>query len=284
VAGSVGEKAVREAVRAHDFDRYLSALFVPRGAREGLMALYAFNADVARIPESVSEPMLGEIRLQWWRDALETLGQGGTTGNPVADALGAAIRTHGLPAETLLAIINARAFDLAGEPMPDMAALKAYLEHTQGNLFALAAQIVTGEEPNEKLQKLAAVAGFAWGLTSLLRNLPVHLSRGRLYLPVNHFRDYDADPGQLLRGVADDKAQKALLGLRDEAREAFGYTRAGVYGIARKQALAFLPCALVPLYLAELEKHGAEPPARVVDIGPLRRMRRLTWAALRGRL
>ncbi len=278
------DRAVWQSVRSHDFDRYLASLFAPRAARRALMALYAFNADVARIPQSVSEPMLGEIRLQWWRDALTTLEQGGTTGNPVADALGAAIKTHELPVPYLLGVIDARAFDLSGEPMPDMQALKAYLQKTSGNLFALAARIVTGVKPDTKLQSLAASAGFAWGLTNLLRNLPVHLSHGRLFVPVSHLRDYDADPEQLLAGVADEKAQKALLALRDEAREAFGYARAGVYVGSRKAALAFLPCALTPLYLAELETQAAEPLAQVVDIGPLKRISRLTWAALRGRL
>ena len=278
------DRAVWQSVRAHDFDRYLASLFAPRAARNALLALYAFNADVARIPQSVSEPMLGEIRLQWWRDALDTLGKGGTIGNPVADALGTAITDHNLSIPLLTGVIDARIFDLSGEAMPDMQALKAYLQKTSGNLFTLAAGIVTGAKPDAKLQSLAASAGFAWGLTNLLRNLPVHLSRGRLYLPVSHFHDYGAEPEQLLKGVAEEKAQTALLGLRDEAREAFGYARAGVYGGSRKAALAFLPCALAPFYLAALEKQGAEPLKHIADIGPLKRISRLTYAALRGRL
>lgn len=278
------DRAIWQSVRAHDFDRYLATLFAPRAARHALMALYAFNADVARIPQSVSEPMLGEIRLQWWRDALATLGKGGTTGNPVADALGRAITDHSLSPLLLTGVIDARAFDLSGEPMPDMQALKAYLQKTSGNLFALAARIIAGSGVHRDLDPVAASAGYAWGLTNLLRNLPVHLSRGRFYLPVSHFCDCDADPEQLLQGVADEKTQTALLGLRDEAREAFGYARAGVHGGSRKTALAFIPCALIPVYLAELEKQAATPLAGIADIGPLKRFSRLTYAALRGRL
>ncbi len=275
---------VRQTVRTHDRDRYLASLFAPVRARAGLMALYAFNADVSRIPETVSEPMLGEIRLQWWRDALRTLDAGGVTGNPVADALGNAMRSHDLPMPFLQGVVDARVFDVSGEPMPDMQALRAYLQKTSGSLFALAARIVTGEKPDRDMEKIASFAGFAWGVTDLLRMLPIHLSSGRLYLPVSHFLDYNADPNALFSGRADERAQKALLGLRDETREAFGYARAGVYGSARKPAVAFLPCALVPLYLAELETQAARPLERVVDIGPLKRLSCLTRAALRGRL
>lgn len=192
--------------------------------------------------------------------------------------------THDLPKPLLQGAIDARAFDLSGEPMPDMQAFKAYLQKTQGALFTLAARIVLKEQPDRRMESIARFAGFAWGLTRLLQMLPAHLSHGRFYLPVSHFRDYDTDPDILFSGTADEKAQKALLGLRDEAREAFGYARASVYMGNRKAALAFLPCALVPLYLASLEEQAATPLQGVMEIGPLKRLSSLTRAALRGRL
>lgn len=271
-------------LREHDRDRYLSVLFAPEPAREALMALYAFGAELVRIPDLVSEPALGEIRLQWWRDALDTVETGGRTGNPLADALGGAMREHNLPKPLLTGMIDARAFDLSGVPMPDMQSFRVYLEKTQGSVFALAARIVTGPGRDDDLDALSRFAGFAWGSTWLLRMMPFHLSCGRFYLPANHFRDYGADPEQLFGGVADERARSALAGLRDEAREAFGYVRAGVHSRPRKTAIVFLPCALVPRYLAALEKQAATPLEGVADINPLRRLSCLAWAALRGRL
>ena len=63
--------ACEETVRRHDPDRYLSALFAPAERRPLLFALYAFNHELARVAERVREPMLGEIRLEWWREAVE---------------------------------------------------------------------------------------------------------------------------------------------------------------------------------------------------------------------
>ena len=58
-----------EVVREHDRDRFRTVLFAPADRRDALFALYAFNFEVARIPETVSQPMLGQIRLKWWMDA-----------------------------------------------------------------------------------------------------------------------------------------------------------------------------------------------------------------------
>jgi phytoene synthase len=76
-------------VRELDRDRYIADLFAPEPARRHLFALHAFSAEVARIRDTVTDPVLGEIRLQWWRDALLT----GSGGHPVASALVETIRT-----------------------------------------------------------------------------------------------------------------------------------------------------------------------------------------------
>lgn len=283
MAATGREEIVGRSVREHDPDRYLSVLFAPARARPALMALYAFSIDVSRIPEAVSEPMLGEIRLQWWRDALAALEQGGATGNPVADALGEAMREHGLPKTLLLGAIDARSFDLSGSLMPDRQAMKAYLVKTSGSLFAGAARILAdGVSP--AAERLSSDAGYVWGLTGLLRALPLHLSRGRLYLPASDFEDKGADPGALLRGQMDDASRAALAGLRREAREAWSRLRNGIGALPSAERTAFLPLALVPAYLDSLDAMAGEPLEAIADINPLMRIAKLTWAAMRGRV
>ena len=83
-----------EAVRAADRDRYLSVLYAPEDKRPALFALYAFNAEIASVRDRIREALPGEIRLQWWRDAIA---KGEAGGHPLAEALLAAISRHGLP-------------------------------------------------------------------------------------------------------------------------------------------------------------------------------------------
>ncbi|HEX3495541.1 MAG TPA: squalene/phytoene synthase family protein, partial [Methylocella sp.] len=113
-------------LRREDKDRWLASLFVPREPRRHIHALYAFSLEVARVREIVSEPLLGEIRFQWWRDALEGAADAGEAkANPVAAALLDTIARFDLPKAPLLELIFARAAGLYGEPMDSVAALEA---------------------------------------------------------------------------------------------------------------------------------------------------------------
>ena len=104
-------------VRAADKDRFLAALFAPAALRRHLHALYAFNSEIARVREAAREVLPGEIRLQWWRDALAGQARGEASANPIAAALLDTIAQCALPVEPLLGLIDAHGFDLYDEPM-----------------------------------------------------------------------------------------------------------------------------------------------------------------------
>src|SRR5271154_5542991 len=101
-----------ELVRTHDFARYASTLFAPADRRRALLALYAFNVEITRVRDQVSQPLPGEVRLQWWTDMLAGSGHGGVEGNPVAAELKRAIRDWRLPVERLSRLIEEHQFDL----------------------------------------------------------------------------------------------------------------------------------------------------------------------------
>src|SRR5258706_5215376 len=130
-------------LQRHDRPRFLTALFAPRCRREDLFALYAFNLEIAKILETVSETMLGRIRLQWWRETIAGLYEGNVRNHAVVQALAAAIEAHGLPREKFEALIDARESDLEEEPPADLAALLRYAEASAGHLVALAARILS---------------------------------------------------------------------------------------------------------------------------------------------
>src|SRR5204862_1731916 len=122
-------------VRRHDRDRYQTALFAPAGCRDALLALYAFNYEIARVRETVTQPMLGQIRLQWWREVLDAAYAGAPPRNhPVAIALTAAIREFGLTRELFDRLVDTRERDMADEPPASLAALGAYAQGTSAPL------------------------------------------------------------------------------------------------------------------------------------------------------
>src|SRR5258706_4108935 len=107
----VAFNACEQTVRKFDPDRYFSTLFAPAAKRPQLFTLYAFNHELARIAESVSEPMLGEIRLQWWRETLQNAREGRPRRHDVAQAMSALFAAHDLPPALFEAMIDARASD-----------------------------------------------------------------------------------------------------------------------------------------------------------------------------
>ena len=273
------DAAVRTIARDGDLDRYVSVLFVPRACREHLFALYAFNVELARIGEQVNEPQLGEIRLQWWRDALDRASSGETTGHPVADAIGFAVWECKLSRPSLAGLIDARSFDVSVKIMPDTAALDDYLGKTAGALFKLTAEIgMAGGRAAEPraLDQAVRAAGIAYGLTGLMRTLPVHLSRGRVDIPEDGLLRHGTSPAQLLAGEASEGLTELLADLRETARAALISARQHVAELPPAARPAFLQLALVDPYLSALQK--VDPLHQVADINPLTRFWRLgTW-------
>ncbi len=269
-------------LRAHDPARYLTALLAPRHARAGLLALYAFNTELARIPGLVSEPQLGEIRLQWWRDALGDMGGDVSSGAPVADALGLAIRTYDLPRAMLLGMIDARSADLDGGGFADFQALKAYLYKSQGAVFALGAHILGGGAGD--FARVANAAGLAYGLAELLRNLPRDTAAGRVMAPLGLLQEHKLDPELLLAGEAGKRIHPVVAELAREARAALEAARKELALCDKSARPAFAPLKLVEPILDAVEAPDRNPLRDIAEINPLMRFWRLWRAARSGRV
>src|SRR5262245_31877001 len=196
-------------VRAADKDRFLTTLFAPAERRDALFALYAFNVEIARVREVVREPVAGEIRLQWWSDALGGADRGEVAAHPVASALLASIARYRLPAERFKALIEARRFDLYDEPMATLADLEAYAEGASAKLIALVAQILAGGgEPD--IGALNHHAGLAHALAGLLAAFPIHVARGQLYIPLEILARHGADRQEAKGPLATPQLLAAL--------------------------------------------------------------------------
>jgi phytoene synthase len=245
-------------VRAGDKDRFLATLFAPQKYRRALCALYAFNLEVSRTRELAREPMPGEIRLQWWRDALGDIGRGDVEAHPVAAALRDVLVRYRLPAAMLMAVIDARTFDLYNEPMPTLAALERYAADTSSSLIDLAARIlVDGRDP--AIGPLAEHAGIAYGIAGLLRALPVHAARGQLYLPADLMQRHAAQANDVFAANATMELRAALAELRLRARQ---HLRAAhdLLGAMPPGAIpALLPVALAKPALRRMERPGYRP-------------------------
>ncbi len=242
-------------VRAGDKDRFLATLFAPGKHRRALFAIHAFNLEVARVRELAREPMPGEIRLQWWRDVLGGGARGDVSAHPVAAALRDTVVRYGLPPQSLSDTIDARAFDLYDDPMGTIEELEGYAFHTAGTPFALAARVLNGGKP-VRADDLFRHAGTAYAIAGLLQALPLHASRGQLYLPLDLLARHRARPEDVLAGQETDELRAALAELRSLARGRLASARERLNELPAAVLPALLPLSLARLALDRMERRS----------------------------
>ncbi len=254
-----------QLVRQADPDRYFAALFAPAAVRPHLHALYAFNHEVAHVAESVREPMLGAIRLEWWRETAENAAKGNPRPHDVARGLTALFSDRGLSLAKIEAIIAARGFNSSSEHFADFASLETYLDATGGTLMGLAADLLGG---NPGATRDAALA---YGLTGLLRSLPFHNRRHKLYLPLDLLSAHGLTADEFFVIENDPRIDAVVREAKSRAWRHFLAARK----IQPRAALpALLPAALVPIYLKRLGR----------DVPIHRKQMALLSAALRRKL
>jgi phytoene synthase len=271
-------KNCEELVRSGDKDRFLATLFAPEKYRRALFVLYAFNLEIARVRDVARQPMPGEIRLQWWRDALFGGGGGEAGSHPVATALREVVVRYRLPLATFEALIDARAFDLYSDPMPDLDTLEGYARQTAAAPIGLAARILQDGRVSGA-DELIGHAGVAYAIVRLLQALPIHSTRGQLYIPLDVLQGHGARPEDVLAGEDTPELRAALAELRLRARQHLK-AAGDLLGEAPEPIMpALLPVALVRPAIDQMEKRSYRPFA-VAETPQWRRQWAL-WRAAR---
>lgn len=246
-------EACAAIVQRADPERFAALMAAPVADRPALAVLYAFNAELARAPWASKEPMIAEMRLQWWRDTVEAEAQRPGPAHEVASPLGKLIRTKALPLDLLDGMARARVWDIYRDAHADEAALWSYLRETAGALMALAVQATQGGA-----REAALALGIAQGLANYLRAVPALEEQGRI---------------PLVDGREEAVARLARKGLE-------------FLDIARKTSLprgaglaAFLARPI--LTLASRQPHLVA--AGALDIPEFTRRKNLLWQSLTGR-
>ena len=261
-----------ELVRNADRDRYVATLFAPAHNRNALYALYAFNVEVEQVRNRAREAAPGEIRLQWWREVVQGERHGEAMASPVAASLLDAIEHHRLPVNAILALLEARRFDLYDEPMRTMAELEDYALKTASALIAMAAQILGVDAATA-----ARPAGIACALTQVLAALPGHATRRQLYLPVELIDRHGAQAADVFARRASPALNQAAADLRSVARGHLAAAANNLRALSQQALPAFLPIAPVGKSLDRLDRSDIFSPKA---LSPWRRQW-LIWRAAR---
>lgn len=264
-------------VRQHDYDRYTAALFAPEAVRADLFALYAFNYEIAKIAETVRNPVAGQIRLQWWRERVEELYSEAPARTALITALASAVERHRLPRAFFDELVDAREFDLDPGPFADLQQLEAYADATSGNLMRLAGRVLGA---GEALDENAREAGIAYAITGLIRALPFHAVRSHIAMPADEMARARVTPDQLLRGRLSPEITTLIARMSEIARA--HYRR--VKRTQRRYLPAILPTTLVPAFIRALNRRGFNIYRDSAEIAGYHRQWIMLRAVITGRL
>jgi phytoene synthase len=258
--------ALLPEARRVDPDRTLCAVLAPAPARAELLALILLNHELARVAETVRQPLAGLIRHRFWRDQLAAAAAGGAVDHPVPRTLARPLRDGRLALGAALALIEAREAELDGllEPgaappaaPPDAAALEAYLRATSGGLARAMAGLLAAPP---SLLEAAEAAGTAFGLVGIVRATALEAGRERRLLARSLVDAAGLAPEALGRPEARARLRALMLELLGRARSLAAASRRAASGAPREQ--------LAPLLLATVA--GARLRALVrADLDPL---------------
>lgn len=245
-------------LRTHDFDWYVASQFAPAEKRAACMALFAYLAEVARIRSLVSDPLPGEIRLQWWRDTLSGTSHGAIEANPLAANLLQAIETHSIPTAPLLAVLDARTFDLYDDAQPTMGDLEGYAGEAWSGPISLAASVLSGNNPAD-FADVAGHGGVALCIARILTDLPRWAGKGQCFLPTDIMEKHGLDRSVLATGKATFELTKTLQALAEigvdhlkKAADPAGSMPASAHAV-------LLPFALARQTLTKAETWAVDP-------------------------
>jgi NADH dehydrogenase [ubiquinone] 1 alpha subcomplex assembly factor 6 len=273
---------VAALVRRHDRDRFQTALFAPAAHREALFALYAFNYEIARVRESVSQPTLRHIRLEWWRENVAAAyATGPARRHPVIEALTTVIRRVELTRTHFDRLIDARKADLDDDPPATLAVLEDYAEDTSSALIYLALEALGVREPAAR--EAGHHIGIAYALAGLLRALQLRMAAGRPVIPVEIAARNGVDLEDILNRRGSAALRAAVGEVAATADAHLRAARGARHAIPRAALPALLPAVVADRSLRRLNRAGWDPfDPGLAHPDPLQSWR-LAAAALRRR-
>ncbi len=254
---------------------YYADLLLPKLLRPEIVVLHAFHIEISNAILASSEPMVGEVRLQWWADVVAGRRNDEAKGHPVAGALIHLITKHDISRAALDAKLEAHIFDLYNDPMGDRSMLEGYLGETRSMLFQMAAMIA-GAELNTAVANAAGHAGVAVGIVSCLENMALHRNKRKIYIPSDLLAACGLNAQEFL-GQSNAKHEQAVLGFVNLAREHYTKAMSFLELLPSDVRIVFKPLAVAPYYLKRAEKN----PKNVLTGLPLPSQIKRQWAIWR---
>ncbi|KAL6051692.1 NADH dehydrogenase (ubiquinone) complex I, assembly factor 6 [Balamuthia mandrillaris] len=248
-----------DRVKRLDYEHYLSIFFLPKQARSANMAIRAFNAETAVIPDAVKDKNAASMRLHWWKETINACLKGAPTNNPVIEELYRTTQTGTkLSYSWFKRTLDKRLSDLAsGSVIHSMTAMESFAEDTASSLLYLSLESL--DVRNIQADHAASHIGKAVGITRLLRGTPYHFQRGETYLPLDLLAKKGIVQNDLYRGEIPAAITDVVYEVACVAKAHLTHARQLRPNVPQQAIPALLPALIAEDYLQRLEKTGFNP-------------------------
>ncbi len=261
--------AALEILRSIDPERYLTCLYLPENVRGDVASIYTFDAEIRRIPDLVSEPLPGEIRMQWWRDLVASKTVPTDAGPLAANLMDTIIRNE-LPFETFINYLEARTFDLYHDPMPDTGTYEGYLGETVSTMMQMAALCV-GNDRTPELAEACGHAGMAIGTIRLLSRLAIDRNFGKCPLPVQIIDQHGLNMESWLKNDPDDRHLSVVREMLNLTNDHHNKAGSALQSLKNRSRGVFMPLAFVKPLAYKLERSGYSIFDKPITLSPIKR-------------
>lgn len=263
-------------LKVRDRALYAACLYAPESKRDAVATLHLYELETRRIRDLVSEPMPGEIRLQWWRDVLAGMREGEARANPLAAALLDVVERYSLDPVMLERLADARIFDLYDDPMPTVEDLQSYCGQTFSTVLQLAAQVL-GEGSAPPSGNAAGHAGCALGVAHMLGAMHRHRSRGQVFVPLDMLSATGSSRERFLANEDGEASSRVIEAFRSLGEDHLSQAMGQIGKLESALRPAFLPLAGAKTVLAASRKAGRGVMTEPVSVSPIRQQ----WTLLR---
>ncbi|KAJ3300142.1 NADH dehydrogenase (ubiquinone) complex I, assembly factor 6 [Borealophlyctis nickersoniae] len=236
----------------HDYEHYLTTLFIPAPARRGAWAVRAFNVETALIRENVKDVNIGKMRIQWWRDTIDKTFAARPPNHPVAQALAYTLETSPLSQSWFRRLLTERESNMADPHYATTRDLELYGENTASSILYLLLETLGVRD--HQADHAAGHLGKAIGIVTMLRGTPFHIQERRFYLPSEVMAKYSVSTEEVFRNGPNEQLEEAVFEVATAANDQLITSRSFAKDTPERAVPALLASIPCEIYLQALEK------------------------------
>ncbi|KAI4503418.1 hypothetical protein M0802_001640 [Mischocyttarus mexicanus] len=239
-----------ELVRKNDYENFLSTLLLPKNIKSAGFAIRAFNVEIAQVEDQVTMKHVGQMRLQFWKETLNSIYDGLPSKTPVAIELHRILQKHKLSKRYFKRLIDARLDKLEKSIFPNIQAIENYSENAVSSVYYLLLE--ANGIKNINADHAASHLGKAHGIITLIRSIPYHAQKRVVILPEDILMKHNISSETILRNVKNTAVNDVIFEVASCAKQHLD--EAISLNTLKESKTIFLPIVFIQNYLEELRR------------------------------